>query len=69
MYGNGCPCPLGGTGAHRWVVRFYQPSVQSPSWNSPPIVEAPGCLGHLTSHIAMQLFNRDENSVPNNTNA
>ena len=40
---------LGGVGAHGWVVRFCQPSVQSPSWSRLPIVEAPGCLGHPTS--------------------
>ena len=38
-----------GVGAHGLVVRFCQPSVQSPSWSLLPIVEAPGCLGHPTS--------------------
>ena len=38
-----------GMGAHGWVVRFCQPSVQSPSWSWLPIVEAPGCLGYPTS--------------------
>ena len=42
-------CVLRGVGAHGWVVRFCQPSVQSPSWSWLPIVEAPGCLRHPTS--------------------
>ena len=41
-------CLLVGVGAHGWVVRFCQPSVQSPSWSWLPIVEAPGCPGHPT---------------------
>ena len=28
----------------------------SHQWSWLPIVEAPGCLGHLTSHIVTQLF-------------
>ena len=42
-------CLLVGVGAHGWVVRFCQPSAQSPSWRWLPIVEAPGCLRHPTS--------------------
>ena len=67
MYGNGCLSSRGHGGSCH--VKFCQPLVQSPSWSWLPIVEAPGCLGHLTSHRATQLFNRDENSVPNSTNA
>ena len=43
---------LGGVGAHGWVVRFVQPSVQSPSWSWLPIVVAPGFLGHPTSTVS-----------------
>ena len=49
-----------GCGAHGWVVRFCQPSVQSPSWSWLPIVVAPGSLGHPTSTVsvrATKLFN------------
>ena len=42
-------CLLVGMGAHGWVVRFCQPSMQSPSWSWLPIVKAPGCLRHPTS--------------------
>ena len=42
-------CLLGGVGAHGWVARFCQPSVQSLSWSWLPIVEAPGSLRHPTS--------------------
>ena len=42
-------CLIQGVGAHGWVVRFCQPSVQSPSWSWLPIVVAPGCLRHPTS--------------------
>ena len=42
-------CPHGGVRAYGCVVRFCQPSVQSPSWSWLPIVEAPGCLRHQTS--------------------
>ena len=41
-------CLLVGVGAHGWVVRFCQPSMQSPSWSWLQIVEAPGCLRHST---------------------
>ena len=33
-------CLQGGMGAHGWVVRCFQPSVQSPSWSWLRIVEA-----------------------------
>ena len=33
-------CHLGDVGAHGWVVRFCQSSVQSPSWSWLLIVEA-----------------------------
>ena len=33
-------CLQGGMGAHGWFVRFFQPSVQSPSWSWLRIVEA-----------------------------
>ena len=39
---------LSGVGAHGWLVRFCQSSVQSPPWGWLPIVEALGCLGHPT---------------------
>ena len=64
------PVFLMGVGAHGWVVRFCQPSVQSPSWSWLPIVEAPGCLGHPTSKerqsclcIYSFLFSLDRESV------
>ena len=31
-------CLLGGVGVHGWVVRFWQPLVQSASWSWVPIV-------------------------------
>ena len=34
------PVFSGDLGAHRWVVRFWQPPVQSPSWSWLPIGEA-----------------------------
>ena len=37
-------CLLRDVGAHGWVFRFCQPSVQFPSWSWLPIVEAPGCF-------------------------
>ena len=49
------PCHLGpevlrmSVGAHGWFTRFFQPSVQSPSWSWLSILEVPGCLGHPTS--------------------
>ena len=42
-------CLIKGVGAHGWVVRFCQPSVQSPPWSWLPKMVAPGCLGHPTS--------------------
>ena len=41
-------CLHGCAGAHRWVVRFSQPLVQSSSWNWLPIMEALGFLRHPT---------------------
>ena len=43
-------CLLGSVGAHGWVVRLCQPSVQSPSWGWLPIVEAPVCLRQPCNH-------------------
>ena len=56
-----CPCKLGacllgGVGAHGWVVRFYQPLVQSPYWSWLWIVEALGCLRLPNLHLGMQLL-------------
>ena len=42
-------CLIKGVGAHGWVVRFCQPSVQSPSWSWLPKMVAPGCPRHSTS--------------------
>ena len=49
-----CPCCC--EGAHGWVARICQPWEQSSSRSWLPIVEAPGCLGHPTSILAMQLL-------------
>ena len=38
-------------GAHGWVVRFYQPSVQSPSRSWIPIMKALRFLRHPTSTL------------------
>ena len=38
-----------GMGAHGWIGRFCQSSVQSSSWSWLPVVEAPGCFRHPTS--------------------
>jgi len=43
-------------GAHGWVARICQPWKQSSSRRWLPIVEAPGCLRHPTSILAMQLL-------------
>ena len=42
--------------AHGWVARICQPWEQSSSRSWLPIVEAPGCLRHPTSILAMQLL-------------
>ena len=49
-----CPCCC--EGAHGWVARICQPWEQSSSRSWLPIVEAPGCLRHPTSILAMQLL-------------
>ena len=43
-------------GAHGWVARICQPWEQSSSKSWLPIVEAPGCLRHPTSILAMQFL-------------
>ena len=45
-------------GAHFWVSRICQPWEQSSSRSWLPIVEAPGCLRHPASILAMQLLIR-----------
>jgi len=49
-------CPSYCVGAHGWVARICQPRVQSSSRSWLPIVEAPGCLRHPISSLAMQLL-------------
>ena len=49
-----CPCCC--VGAHGWVARICQPWEQSSSRSWLPIVEAPGCIRHPTSILAMQLL-------------
>ena len=48
-------------GAHCWVARISQPWEQSSSRSWLPVVEAPGCLGHSTSILAMQLLTQITN--------
>ena len=44
-------------GAHGLVARICQPWEQLSSWSWLPTVEAPRCLRHPTSILAMQLLN------------
>ena len=49
-------CLLRDMGAHGCLVRFCQPSVQSPSWSWLSIVEAPGCVIQTNLHIITYLL-------------